>query len=940
MGATTTTSKRRARHHRLLLLQLLFCINFLVALQISLVSCSEAASAPNSAGVIIRHGRSRGRHSSERRSQQLQQQHTGDPTGADNNSNFVEHPNLTEFGASKAFIEERNVHSSGGPSSASSAVDTKPPRDNDSTRPIRRLEKTIIRLGAAAENGGGGLLPYHPHPVRFSHKKAIEAKYKILKLTEKGLTNFKWQQSPQQQQQQQAGHRKHVASTQDGGVPANDVARRRSPVASDVTHNGRPEDRLIGGKQLLSPATGSQLLANDDEEKENEEEGDGLWVNAVNDVEHRPEADVDVEEQDARKEANNNRLDIASSAGGDGWNANEQHVERPSPATPEAREDEPEAAEENRSTMARNNSRSLVTHLHSYLFKAIPQKRHPQPQMNRLGPGELRSPDRELLLHSSRSGSGNSNSSSSSENSSTDSPSTSLLGIAVAASEAGAAAVPVVSVDNGESNKSISSGPDRRRLSSTTSPPPPPPQATLDVSDPGDDKSGGDAPGWGSSKSRVIGPESNVARTWQEGDNGSDNTMTGRAAVKNNGQPMGQQSNVTGEEISRRAEVEATGSVVVAIEADGGVQETSADNSNSDNNKGRFNSDNSSPNEGRSNGTRVDGRSNDQGYGALNGRHPSSSSDAGLAADDKSSGRQHHGTQGMKIEEIFPETAVASEIMTTERMWTETLTERTTTIAATTTSAAAAVVVVSGQDEDASDKDVVARKPPEGSHELSNKSESLVTDREMNRGSEWQQKQDVSEGKGNENTRSSGSAWPASGVVVIATGRNPDNGNGGDAGDGLNKLEMEHEEVTRGNETLEWHGAFNKPDADNNDSHEWSEVMDEPPMSSGEQQQADGEVSLNMGFGGGEDTLSTLDEDDDDVAKLDDASRNNRLSAHSGYDKLSRFLQTVEQQHLLGDNCTAGTSLNLGEGVVDRYAQERFRIQAEIAVNRANMLTR
>ncbi|KAK9497332.1 hypothetical protein O3M35_004671 [Rhynocoris fuscipes] len=55
-------------------------------------------------------------------------------------------------------------------------------------------------------------------------------------------------------------------------------------------------------------------------------------------------------------------------------------------------------------------------------------------------------------------------------------------------------------------------------------------------------------------------------------------------------------------------------------------------------------------------------------------------------------------------------------------------------------------------------------------------------------------------------------------------------------------------------------------------------------------------------------------------------------------DNLTRLLRTVEQQ--LGDNCTAGTDLNLGEGVVDRYAQERFQIEAEVAVNRANMLTR
>lgn len=73
---------------------------------------------------------------------------------------------------------------------------------------------------------------------------------------------------------------------------------------------------------------------------------------------------------------------------------------------------------------------------------------------------------------------------------------------------------------------------------------------------------------------------------------------------------------------------------------------------------------------------------------------------------------------------------------------------------------------------------------------------------------------------------------------------------------------------------------------------------------------------------------------------FDETSRNNRLNLKGGHDTLSQFLQVVETQHLMGSNCTAGTALNLGEGVVDRYAQERFRVEAEIAVNRANMLTR
>ncbi|EZA59619.1 hypothetical protein X777_16789 [Ooceraea biroi] len=57
-------------------------------------------------------------------------------------------------------------------------------------------------------------------------------------------------------------------------------------------------------------------------------------------------------------------------------------------------------------------------------------------------------------------------------------------------------------------------------------------------------------------------------------------------------------------------------------------------------------------------------------------------------------------------------------------------------------------------------------------------------------------------------------------------------------------------------------------------------------------------------------------------------------------DIVTRFLRIIENQHTLGENCTAGTDLNLGEGVVDQYAQERFRLEANFAVNRANMLTR
>ncbi|XP_055685892.1 uncharacterized protein LOC129791656 isoform X2 [Lutzomyia longipalpis] len=91
------------------------------------------------------------------------------------------------------------------------------------------------------------------------------------------------------------------------------------------------------------------------------------------------------------------------------------------------------------------------------------------------------------------------------------------------------------------------------------------------------------------------------------------------------------------------------------------------------------------------------------------------------------------------------------------------------------------------------------------------------------------------------------------------------------------------------------------------------------------------------------DESSVLDwghELDDEQMQFDETSRNNRLNLMKGRDVVTRFLQIVESQHLLGANCTAGTALNLGEGVVDRYAQDRFRIEAEVAVNRANMLTR
>lgn len=79
-------------------------------------------------------------------------------------------------------------------------------------------------------------------------------------------------------------------------------------------------------------------------------------------------------------------------------------------------------------------------------------------------------------------------------------------------------------------------------------------------------------------------------------------------------------------------------------------------------------------------------------------------------------------------------------------------------------------------------------------------------------------------------------------------------------------------------------------------------------------------------------------EDSANASSLDRLAR--RRSQATQVDIVTRFLRIIENQHTLGENCTAGTDLNLGEGVVDQYAQERFRLEAEFTVNRANMLTR
>lgn len=54
-------------------------------------------------------------------------------------------------------------------------------------------------------------------------------------------------------------------------------------------------------------------------------------------------------------------------------------------------------------------------------------------------------------------------------------------------------------------------------------------------------------------------------------------------------------------------------------------------------------------------------------------------------------------------------------------------------------------------------------------------------------------------------------------------------------------------------------------------------------------------------------------------------------------DKANQLLRIVESQQQLGGNCTAGTDLNMGEGVVDRYAQVFHNTSRSILQYEANV---
>ncbi|XP_053662412.1 uncharacterized protein LOC128711556 [Anopheles marshallii] len=132
-------------------------------------------------------------------------------------------------------------------------------------------------------------------------------------------------------------------------------------------------------------------------------------------------------------------------------------------------------------------------------------------------------------------------------------------------------------------------------------------------------------------------------------------------------------------------------------------------------------------------------------------------------------------------------------------------------------------------------------------------------------------------------------------------------------------------------------------ESDTNDRPNVDAPQDDDPLLQDAEMEDDtvGEEFEPDGEGGSElDINNVFHMEEIDLSELDETSRNNRRNLMRGQDVVTQFLQIVESQHLLGANCTAGTALNLGDGVVDRYAQDRFRVEAEIAVNRANMLTR
>lgn len=87
-------------------------------------------------------------------------------------------------------------------------------------------------------------------------------------------------------------------------------------------------------------------------------------------------------------------------------------------------------------------------------------------------------------------------------------------------------------------------------------------------------------------------------------------------------------------------------------------------------------------------------------------------------------------------------------------------------------------------------------------------------------------------------------------------------------------------------------------------------------------------------------TIEDTIEYEEPSSDLEQAMSGSSRKSRPRLDIVTKLLRIVESQALQGANCTPGTDLNLGDKVVNRYAQERFHSAALVAVNLANWFTR
>lgn len=87
---------------------------------------------------------------------------------------------------------------------------------------------------------------------------------------------------------------------------------------------------------------------------------------------------------------------------------------------------------------------------------------------------------------------------------------------------------------------------------------------------------------------------------------------------------------------------------------------------------------------------------------------------------------------------------------------------------------------------------------------------------------------------------------------------------------------------------------------------------------------------------------SSISDDDDDEDSKDGDEDGTYSSVKNNYvrDKVDEFLSIVEEYEKNKDTCEPGVQFNLGDGVITQYGVNRFKAQALLAVNRANLLTR